>query len=241
MTSKFEDRKGIFDGVEKTAFFSKPVLVICRENDLPELFQRVDGLDDHRLLAVVTALLIENRLDKILKLLLPKYSKLTDQTAFTFSMKIRMLEAFNLIPQQLLEAAHILRKIRNEFAHNLEITTFDQIGSKFQKSLKNFRNKAYKNREKTEQYEQANSDLHHSFKQVSFYCIAGLDVYQPNIDEFNSIIRSESLHNQIYINANKLQDEITQKILGMTPGEVHTIGDYTIHKITDEKSTVSKF
>src|SRR5205823_8013232 len=110
--------RGIVSGPEGDTLFCDPFIALMRPNELPALFQYVEGLNDHRLLALVTALIVEERLDKILRAFCLRYERLTDQSEFTFSLKIRMLEALAFVPQSITEAAHVIRGVRNQFAHN---------------------------------------------------------------------------------------------------------------------------
>jgi hypothetical protein len=46
---------------------------------------------------------------------------------FTFSFKINFLKSYELYNPKVVEYAHLLRKIRNEFAHNLTFTSFEDL------------------------------------------------------------------------------------------------------------------
>src|ERR1700687_1436110 len=84
---------GLFSGKKGETIFSEPLLTFFRHNPLPELFQQTEGLKDDRLLAIVTALIVEDRIDAVLGSFLPRYVRLTEKTEFTFSMKIALVEA----------------------------------------------------------------------------------------------------------------------------------------------------
>src|SRR5262249_27348607 len=99
--------QGLACGPVGDSIFTYPFFGWSEENELPELFKRTAGLNDHRLLALVSVLIVENRLDKILAVVCPRYNCLTELNEFTFSFKIRMLEALALIPKSITEAAHI--------------------------------------------------------------------------------------------------------------------------------------
>src|ERR1700722_9432227 len=111
---KDKTNKGLFSGVEGESLFSEPLMILFRENPLPELFRKVQHLQDDRLLAIVTALVVEDRIDAALKSFLPRYARLTEKGDYTFSMKISLMEALGMIPPRLLSAATLLRQIRNE-------------------------------------------------------------------------------------------------------------------------------
>jgi len=177
--------RGIATGPEGDTLFSQPFFAFTKENELPGLFQRVAGLDDHRLLALVTALIVEDRLDKILRAFCPRYKVLTDQNEFTFSLKIRMLEALAFVPRHLTEAADIIRGIRNEFAHNLERTRLSQLNPKYHRKMDGLLQRVYADQEISETGEDL---LWRKFKRLSFVAIVGLDGYVTNCEKLRSTI-----------------------------------------------------
>jgi hypothetical protein len=79
---------------------------------------------DDRSLALVSAMVSENYIDRMLKLLLPSFEFRREGAA---SMKISLLAAFAIIPKHLTSAAQLLNKTRNEFAHNLQLTSFAEL------------------------------------------------------------------------------------------------------------------
>lgn len=81
------------------------------------------SLDD-RSLVLVSAMVSENYIDRILKLLLPTFK--TDRAGGA-SDKINLLGAFNLLPRHLITATELLNKTRNQFAHNLMLSSFAQL------------------------------------------------------------------------------------------------------------------
>lgn len=81
---------------------------------------RNESLDD-RSLALVSAMISENYVDRMLKLLLPTFEAKREGAA---SMKINLLAAFNIVPTHLTTAADLLNKTRNQFAHHLDLTSF---------------------------------------------------------------------------------------------------------------------
>jgi hypothetical protein len=165
--------KGLFDGVPGESLFDRPMHQYIRENDLPALFKNVEGMNDARLLAVVTALLVEDRIDKLHTAFFPKYEKLLGVQNYTFSMKITLLEALEFIPLRITRAAHVLRKVRNEFAHNLLIGKFEELSEALLNQLSTIRNEVYASRDP----DKSIKTTHQIFKQVSFYCIGGMDAY----------------------------------------------------------------
>ena len=177
--SKPEQNRGLFSGPEGESLFSTPLMKFFRHNPLPELFRKVDGLEDDRLLAIVTALIVEDRIDAALRSFLPRYTRLTEKSEFTFSLKIALLEGLGMIPSKLLNAATLVRKIRNEFAHDLEIQSFTQLEQKLLNQLKTLRSNVYGDVADTERRPKAT--LAEEYKALAFFCITGLDAYRANL------------------------------------------------------------
>lgn len=100
-----------------------PTKIVVHDNSLDLVFSRSDDLDD-RSVALVSAMISENYIDRMLKLLLPSFS-LDRQGAA--SKKIDLLTAFNIIPKHLTKAAQLLNQTRNEFAHHLKLTSFAEL------------------------------------------------------------------------------------------------------------------
>ncbi len=145
-------------------------------------------MNDHRLLAIVTALLVENRVDKVNSMFLPKYNKLSETSQFTFSMKIRLLESLDFIPPSITQAAHYLRDIRNEFAHNLEKTDFAHLK---EGKLHKFLQLSHQVYQYAGEHSDDRDDLLKSYKKLSFFCITGLHSYAGNIKLLRDEISKE--------------------------------------------------
>jgi hypothetical protein len=100
----------------------------------PELQQHLDRLwvhykdvQDERLLAIVGALCIEASLDGLLRQFAPKCDDFARSADVGFSTKISLARALCLIPSQVLNACDLVRQIRNDFAHNLEVARFQEL------------------------------------------------------------------------------------------------------------------
>ena len=130
-------------GPSGDSIFSRP-LVWCMKADtlkilqteLNDQFVHVRDANDDRLLALVGALVVENAIDRLLSAVLPGYGTLRDGMEFTFSMRIKMARAARLIPSRILGCADFVRAVRNDFAHDLEIGSFDQLDSSRLQSMR---------------------------------------------------------------------------------------------------------
>ena len=123
---------------------------IDKDINIDELWEQSDYLDafelsseNDRAFILVSAVALEDKVFNILESLLPSINSLKDNKEFTFSFKINLLKSFDLYNPKVIEYLHLIRKIRNEFAHNLTISDFEKISSGTQKhidqSLKNLK------------------------------------------------------------------------------------------------------
>ncbi|MEH2314008.1 MAG: hypothetical protein V7K18_21580 [Nostoc sp.] len=126
MTENNEEVRGLFNGKFGDSLFRKPFYDLLRKNELSELFKKIEGMNDHRLLAIITALLIETPVDNLLGLFLPRYSKLLKASNFTFSMKINLLEALNFVPPSITTSAHFCQSLKSEISNWYMESNFTQ-------------------------------------------------------------------------------------------------------------------
>ena len=97
--------------------------------DYLEIFQ--DETD--RACAVLGAAHLDYLLAKAIEVHLPRGSEMADQLLFnpeapigTFSSRINMAFALDIISQETRAYLHTIRRIRNDFAHKMEIHSFDE-------------------------------------------------------------------------------------------------------------------
>lgn len=171
-------KKLVWQGRKDDSLFWTPILELGRANELPQLFQKVALLEDHRIIVIVTALIVENRLDRLLEAFLPRYQSLLDTKEFTFSMKLKLLTALRFVPPLIVSSGDNIRSIRNEFAHNLDIATLEEVKKKYTDRMKVLRAEAYRGNESPFP---ADATLLQAFRSLSFFCIAGFDAYRDNL------------------------------------------------------------
>lgn len=85
---------------------------------------------DDRLLALVSALCIENAIDALLEAIGPGFGQYRDDLEIRLSVKIKMARALQLLPSKVLNACDLARGIRNDFAHHLDYKQFGDLGEK---------------------------------------------------------------------------------------------------------------
>lgn len=182
--------KGIAEGPAGESVFHTPLMPsIERLIEIPNLLSKARGLHDHRLIALVSALIVEERMDKLLSAFMPRYNVFEDISDFGFSMKIRTLEALNLIPKHITEACHIVRLTRNDFAHNLERTKFSHCDKKIlNKTAELLR------RVMPQLYIPAGDDeaMQKNFDHVALIAIACTEVYVQNLETLRSKLADQS-------------------------------------------------
>ena len=166
----------IFDGPRGESLFDRPLIGFFRHNPLPELFRKVERLDDDRFLAVLSALAVERQLDRCLDAFLPAYERLTEvEGVFGFSMKVRLLKAFNFVPHLVLSATDLIREVRNKFAHDLDVASFDDLPEKLQNRLRNVRASIYARFGRAETLPK--DSLKSEFRALAFFSIASPAIY----------------------------------------------------------------
>lgn len=194
-----KDHPDVFDGLPHESLFYKPILDTEHRYASPVLLFDVFGMKDDRLLAIVSALLIENRVDYLLSTCLPRYKKLLDTKDFTFSTKITLVEALGMIPPKITSTAHLLRQIRNEFAHHLSAKTFNDVEQKLITRLFSVHGSLFPNPEKTVG-DLVDRRLFLRFYNLVEYCVFGFDNYAVNIRYLRAKLREPdfvpSLHRE---------------------------------------------
>jgi hypothetical protein len=145
---------------------------------------RVEDLNDDRLLAIVSALLIENAIENFLQSVFPGFKELNKRSEFTFSMKIQVAKALHYIPFKIFNNADVIRGIRNKFAHNLEFETLSSLGTK---TVQGLRDRASSYHPSIGEHENPSE----MFKEFT-YCTASAIYYFTVLSEFLSeFVRSE--------------------------------------------------
>jgi hypothetical protein len=124
--SNGKPKKVVFSAVNPK-LFTDAALRSMRKPSLEGLFDR---LDDDRLIAVVGALLVERATDDLLGSIMPSYKALKSRREVTHSIKIEILRALALVPTSILGHADLVRKIRNDFAHDIERSAFRHLEAK---------------------------------------------------------------------------------------------------------------
>ena len=214
------ESKGLLSGKKGESLFHNPLVRIFKEQELPDLFKKTEKLDDERLLAIVTALIIEDRLDLFLGAFLPRYNQLKEPTEFGFSLKIRLAAALGFIPPRILLACHLFRGIRNDFAHNLNLEKFDDLEKKRLDALVALRADIYSIYGAEER--KPKSTVKEEFKALAYYCILGLEEYRENVTRLREYIEGQDFLESFANAGNQRLKEELELITPSIPAKTKT-------------------
>lgn len=181
------------EGPPEGSVFNRP-LIWCMSADVQRKLQKqIDATLDHiaklkddRLLVLVGNLLIENAIDEFLAAFIPKYKHLRDNRDVTFSIRIQLARAFELCPTRFFACADVIRKIRNEFAHNLDCKAFADLPPHLLDSL-------HTHLSEFEAHFGPKKDAAVTFRNCVSFLTMALWVYRKHVSYLNSFIRSKDV------------------------------------------------
>jgi hypothetical protein len=142
-----EQRAAAYEGVEGHTLFHKPYLnvLLSEEHEKTKaLLDRLGAHKDDRSWALMAALVCEANLDRMLSAIYPRYEEDFAQARTAFDLKIKLLQAQSLIPLFITQAASLVKDVRNEFAHKLDIDTLDDVSEKAQGRLRAYYDERYR-------------------------------------------------------------------------------------------------
>jgi hypothetical protein len=128
------------EGKKGKSLFHKPLTWGLKGKEfelLRDRFQRYGDMlnkaKEDRLLAMIGFLSMEEALDLFLRTYIIGYGeKLSELSTY---WKIYLARSLRLIPEHILHGADVIRDIRNQFAHHLEINFFDNLSQKHKEKL----------------------------------------------------------------------------------------------------------
>jgi len=160
-----------------------------------------ESINDHRSLALVGAMLVENKIDELIKSYIPGFESITNKDV-TFSFKIELAKAFKLIPSKILNGIEPIRQIRNGFAHKLELKSFEDYNQSQSGSKKNDF-KSVKNKLNT-MGKFGNSSLESEYKVLVTTLIYALLIYTEQINTYMEKVKDPKFINDLFKNADTL-------------------------------------
>lgn len=213
---------GWFDGKPGDSLFHSPFMSMFRENPLPDLFRKLEVINDDRLTGIVTALIVEDRIDHLLTKFLPRYKQFADEEKCSFSMKIRLVEALNFIPPRITAMADCLRQVRNEFAHDLTKTAFEHLPQKILNRLASLRNDVCL-------YSDGPApSISHAFNNLRFFCVVSLDIYGVNVQALREAISDPDFLEGLQRTIRERGEAQRKEIVSMPPISVEHQGIATV-------------
>lgn len=187
-----------FECLKGEAVFNRPLDFILNADKVTQLQEEIEKttlqvaeLKDDRLLVLICDLLVENAVETYLSQIMLGYNKeLADNKNFTFSLKISVAKALRFSSPKPFRGADIIRRIRNEFVHNLEIKDFSQLKPRLidevNKTLKDYclerplSEKSQKN-----------------FLDLTLLTVLGIAVFSLHVTLLNVYVRSDKLEEKL--------------------------------------------
>ncbi|MHB0755461.1 hypothetical protein [Polaribacter sp. M15] len=209
---------------EKKTVFTKSLFdfenVDLNNDKTVELYNRISETGDDRSKIILAGIIVEWYLDRILKCLFIDYKILTKRSDFTFSVKISILKSLRLIPLNIIIMCDCVRKIRNEFAHNLNIDNINQTEKKFKDQIHQL---YVKNVENT-----SDIDLIKKFESVYRLGSSHLRTYEKNIILLRERIDDPNFEKELDKLNNERMFEFHQKLMEKEPIEIIERGNNEI-------------
>ncbi len=181
------------EGEKGNSLFYRIIIHAVNQENFKDIQEKLDSYlekytktSDDRALAIIGALSVENELDNFLATWIEGYKHIASNKDLTFSFKIDLAISLKLIPRKILNAIEPIRKIRNIFAHHLDIDTFEKAKEFDSKSEKPSFPKLY-NMIKTFMVWDKEDDKE-TFKNLIFMIILGLNVYTKHIAKVQDYI-----------------------------------------------------
>lgn len=221
---------------EKKTVFTKSFFdfenVDLNNDKTVELYNRISKTGDDRSKIILAGIIVEWYLDRILKHLFVDYKILTDRSDFTFSFKISILKSLRLIPLNIIIMCDCVRKIRNEFAHNLNIDTINQTEKKFKDQIHQLYVENVENASKI--------DLIKKFESVYRLGSSHLRTYEKNIFLLREKIDDSNFEKELEKLNNERMFEYHQNLMEKEPIEIIEKGDNKIEVKYSKSFSVMK-
>jgi hypothetical protein len=175
-------------------------------DELVTSIKNVFELKDDRLFALVADLLVENAIDGYLSEVMPRYKQeLSDNRDFTFSLKIAVARELRLSPAKFFKGADVLRRIRNEFAHNLQIKTFNDLKPDLLREIDNVLNE-YCPKKASQQI-----PVRGRFYSLVFDTVVVLILYKKHLHTLNAYLRDKTFIDNLLAFSKSMYGEIDPK------------------------------
>ncbi len=229
---KAERGVAFLDGEPGASLFHRVLFRPIGPSEMPDLLQKTEHADD-RVSAIVSALVVENRLDRLLRAWLPGFKALSTNRDFTTAMRIAVLRAAVLVPEDILRCADIARQVRNEFAHDLANETIEQ--TKYVDKIRTLHIEIWGPKSTVEE-----GTVRRMFQHLVFYAVAGLDGFTANLTAFSAMTREPAFEEGLRVKAHAEQHERFVVAMAKGPDRVEIQGPLLIEHYDDCELIVVK-
>lgn len=161
--------------------------------DRERVFEQIDEfmhkyaiMKDDRAMALVGGILLENYLDNFLRSIVPKYKS----KRYTFQRKIDLAKSLCLIEPDMFNCLFRLKEIRNDFAHDLEMWSFNDVEDSKIQLLKDYSYNIFG----ISIYKHDKAGV---FKTTTTNLALFLESYTRHVNLLNNFIRSEQFHESL--------------------------------------------
>jgi len=218
------NEKRILDGEKGQSVFTHPSAdpsqIYKRNLENDQLMAKAKGAADERSYVLIVALIAEYRVNQVLRAWLPGYKKLDDNHDFTFSMRTELIRAANLIPSHILRCIDLVRMIRNDFAHNLNIERLEQIEERDKARLKTLYNEIYSSYGQSAQGKTSRQ----LFDGIAFIAYA-IGFYTTNIRMLREVIEAKDFECTLDQLTQQRERIWMEQVLSQTPESVEIQGN----------------
>ena len=168
-------------------------------DELGTFYERVNNSPDDRSFVVLMTLIVEFHIDSVYKCFFPGYKEILETIDFTLSLKIKILKGLKLVPDSIFNLADLVRAIRNEFAHNVEIDNIAQLKnySRGKKLISKLDSLCHQYQEYCIYSKNDKENLREKFKDIANFVNSSLREYESSIQLLRQEIDKDSFINKI--------------------------------------------
>ncbi len=208
--SKKKIIKSIYIGEKSKSLFTEQFdrfLPSQWNKDIAPYFKRLNKIKDERSFVILASTVLELKVDIFLKLFIPDSKPLVNENT-NFESKIKILRAFKLIPAQIVNIIELLKNIRNDFAHDINLDSFSEanLSKKLPTRLK-LLDKYWTEYENDMTYYKIKPIPVQKYKDLWAASLEALDVYESNIIVLRQELQQEEFVEKLKTKAKMLKSE----------------------------------
>lgn len=206
---------GLWVGEDGASAFTRPFIDYSfRPNRMPSFLDRIHGTGDDRSFVIVSVVVLERYLDVLLEGLLPGYDDLVKKREFTLSLKLGLLNALRLIPPHIVQIADLMRRVRNEFAHNLDCDKLENLKNSLKVALAQRVGESYGD---AKPYSSSHREM---FKALTFLALVGLESYRVNVAVLRERMDDGSLSESLKLECEKRHRDKVNSLSSQAPKRI---------------------